>query len=380
MNILVVFGTRPEAIKMVPLVRELQKQSSMTPVVCATFQHDEMLKQVLDRFHFKVTYNLAVMTKGQTLVQITTRILLGLEGILRQEKPDLVLVQGDTTSTLIASLAAYYFKVPVAHVEAGLRSHSPYNPFPEEMNRKLTDALADYYFAPTVRSKQNLLREGIPENHIYVTGNTIVDMISQTVDSEYAHPVLKDTKGKRRILATTHRRESFGEPIRRIVRSLCHIADLYKDVALIFPVHPNPNVLRAVEEIDVAKYPNIHLLDPLDVVDCHNFLARSCLLLTDSGGLQEEAPSLGVPTIVMRTVSDRPESVELGLAKLAGTQTRDIVDSAVSWLENPPSWLHSRDSINPYGDGKASQRIVQALMYHLGLSPTPPTPFRGGEK
>lgn len=381
MHILIVFGTRPEAIKMAPLIKQLQQHPAMTVTVCATFQHSDLLEQVLERFSIHPTHNLAVMTEGQTLAQITTRVLTGMQEVLAQEKPQLALVHGDTTTTLAAALGCFYAGVPIGHVEAGLRTHHKRSPFPEEMNRRLTDSLADYHFAPTDYNKETLLREGYPAARIHVTGNTIVDVIKQTLHpcGDYQHPVLQATEGKRRIFATVHRRESFGEPMRRILRSFRRLVEQHEELAILYPVHPNPQVRKAVHAERLDQHQRIHLLEPLDVWDCHNLLARCSLVLTDSGGLQEEAPSFGIPTLVTRMTTDRPEAVAAGLSELVGTHEEDIVEATQRWLAHLPLTgdSYQNSNKNPYGDSHASLRIVQAIAYHFNLAKDPPIPFAG---
>ena len=374
MKILTVVGTRPEAIKMAPVVKELGKYpDELQSVVCATAQHREMLDQVLGVFDIRPDYDLNVMLPGQTLSQVTANILTRLDQVVAQERPDWVLVQGDTTTVMVASLVAYYHHVRVGHVEAGLRTNDKWQPYPEEINRRLTDVLADLYFAPTERNRQNLLREGVPPEAIVVTGNTVIDALLMTVRR------LKQEKDRspkwvrndqRLILVTAHRRENFGQPLIRICRALAEIAALYpSDVQLVYPVHPNPNVLGPVHE-KLGNIPNITLTEPLDYYDFVRLMSEAYLILTDSGGLQEEAPSLSVPVLVLREVTERPEGVAAGVVKLVGTDDRAIVTQVTTLLEQDQVYRQMARGANPYGDGRASQRIVDALRT---MSPATPS-------
>jgi UDP-N-acetylglucosamine 2-epimerase (non-hydrolysing) len=364
-KVLTVFGTRPEAIKMAPVIKELEKYpDEIQSVNCATAQHREMLDQVLNIFDIQSDYDLNVMLPGQTLSQLTANILTRLDQVVAQERPDWVLVQGDTTTVMVASLVAYYHQARVGHVEAGLRTNDKWQPYPEEINRRLTDVLADLYFAPTEDSKQNLLREGVPESAIVVTGNTVIDALLMTVcqlKQEGVHSQQWTGNGRRLVLVTAHRRENFGQPLMRICRALAEIAALYPGgVQLVYPVHPNPNVLGPVHEM-LGNIPNITLMEPLGYYDFVRLMSQAYLILTDSGGLQEEAPSLGVPVLVLREVTERPEGVAAGVVKVVGTDEQTIVREVVTLLENELAYQRMAQGANPYGDGRASQRIVEAI-------------------
>jgi UDP-N-acetylglucosamine 2-epimerase (non-hydrolysing) len=364
-KVLTVIGTRPEAIKMVPVVKELERYpGEIASVVCATAQHRELLDQVLDLFEIRPDYDLDVMLPGQTLSQLTANILMRLDDVIAREQPDWVLVQGDTTTVMVASLVAYYHRVRIGHVEAGLRTDDKWQPYPEEINRRLTDVLADLYFAPTERNRQNLLREGLAPKAIVVTGNTVIDALLMTVRrlrEEGTHTRRWTSNGQRLILVTAHRRENFGRPLTSICRALDEIAARYaSDVQIVYPVHPNPNVLGPVHEM-LGDVPNIALIEPLGYFDFVQLMDEADLILTDSGGLQEEAPSLGAPVLVMRDVTERPEGVEAGVVKLVGTDQRRIVEEVVTLLENDQAYQQMAQGANPYGDGRASQRIVEAI-------------------
>lgn len=365
MKVLTVLGTRPEAIKMAPVINELGKYpDEIRSVVCTTAQHREMLDQVLNIFAIQPDYDLDVMLPDQTLSQLTANILTRLDAVVAQEQPDWVLVQGDTTTVMVASLVAYYHYVRVGHVEAGLRTDDKWQPYPEEMNRRLTDVLADLYFAPTERNKENLLREGVPDRAIVVTGNTVIDALLMTVQrlrQEEGYSQAWSDGGRRLILVTAHRRENFGQPLIRICHALAEIATRYpSEVQLVYPVHPNPNVLGPVREM-LGGIPNITLIEPLAYYDFVRLMSQAYLILTDSGGLQEEAPSLGVPVLVLREVTERPEGVAAGVVKVVGTDERTIVRETVSLLENDLVYQRMAQAANPYGDGRASQRIVEAI-------------------
>lgn len=364
MKILVVFGTRPEAIKMCPLVLELKRQPEIRCVVCLTGQHREMLEQVMEAFQVEADYNLDIMRQRQSLTTITTSILEKMEPLLTEEKPDLVLVHGDTTTSYAAALAAFYQQIPVGHVEAGLRTGDIYSPFPEEMNRLLTDRISTYYFAPTEKNRENLLREGITEN-IFVTGNTVIDAFAYTVSKGYSfrEPRLRavDFTGRRVILLTAHRRENLGAPLECICRAVRRLAQSYPDVLFIYPVHLNPAVRETVFAF-LQGQENIMLIDPIDVLDMHNLMSRCYMVMTDSGGIQEEAPHFGKPVLVLRTETERPEAVEAGTVKVTGTDEDVIFSEAVRLLNQPESYMHMAQAVNPYGDGNASKRIIEAIL------------------
>jgi len=368
MKALTVFGTRPEAIKLAPVIRELERHSEITSRVCATAQHREMLDQVLELFEIKPDWDLNLMRKDQSLFDITADGLRALETVLKEEKPDVVLVQGDTTTAFVASLAAYYLKIRIGHVEAGLRTFDKYNPFPEEMNRRLADTLCDLYFAPTELAKQNLLREGVPEEKVFVTGNTVIDALLLVLSRESqvgGQQLLEDsglpTDDSRLILVTGHRRESFGAGFEHICKGLRKIAEHYDDVQIVYPVHLNPNVQEPVHRI-LGKIRNIRLIDPLEYSMFASLMNKAYLILTDSGGIQEEAPSLGKPVLVMREKTERPEAIEAGTAKLVGTESERIFTEAQRLLDNADEYNKMARAVNPFGDGKAAERIVQILL------------------
>ena len=369
-KIITIFGTRPEAIKMAPLIKELEKREEIESKVCVTAQHREMLDQVLELFDIKPDFDLNIMETKQTLTGITNKVLEGLEEVFKEEKPDMILVHGDTTTTFAGSLAAFYQQIKVGHVEAGLRTFNKYFPFPEEMNRKLTGSLADLHFAPTKGSKENLLREGIKENDIYITGNTVIDAMKHTVEKNYIfeNDELNNIDfSKKVIMITAHRRENWGEGIQNICIALNKIVEENSDVELIYLVHLNPVVKDVVFERLGGK-DRIHLLSPLDTKETHNLMNKSFMVMTDSGGLQEEAPHLGKPVLVLRDVTERPEAVEAGTVKLVGTDIEQIVDEANELLRNPEAYFKMSKSINPYGDGIASQRIADAIFKYFDLS------------
>lgn len=359
-TILLVFGTRPEAIKMCPLVKELKGRAGLRTVVCVTGQHREMLAGVLDAFGVAAEYDLAIMKAGQTLFDITTGILTRIRDVLEEVKPDIVLVHGDTSTTFSAALACYYMQIPVGHVEAGLRTYNIYSPYPEEFNRQAVGILAKYHFAPTELSRENLLREGKNPESIYVTGNTAIDALKTTVREDYHHPELSWAEGSRLIVITAHRRENLGEPMHHMFRAIRRIMDEHPDVKAIYPIHMNPVVRRAAEE-ELGGCDRIHIIEPLDVLDFHNFLARSTLILTDSGGIQEEAPSLGKPVLVMRDTTERPEGIRAGTLKLVGTDEETIYQNFKELLENEESYRAMAHAANPYGDGFACRRIADIL-------------------
>lgn len=369
-KIITIFGTRPEAIKMAPLVKELEKREQIESKVCVTAQHREMLDQVLELFDIKPDFDLNIMKTKQTLTGITSRVLEGLEEVFKEEKPDMILVHGDTTTTFAGSLAAFYQQIKVGHVEAGLRTFNKYFPFPEEMNRKLTGSLADLHFAPTKGSKENLLREGINESDIYVTGNTVIDAMKHTVEKDYIfeNDELNNIDfSKKIIMITAHRRENWGEGIENICIALNKIVEQNQDVELVYLVHLNPVVKDVVYERLGGK-DRVHLLSPLDTKETHNLMNKSFMVMTDSGGLQEEAPHLGKPVLVLRDVTERPEAVEAGTVKLVGTNVDQIVNEANELLTNSESYSRMSKSINPYGDGVASRRIVDSILKYFELS------------
>lgn len=365
-KVMTVFGTRPEAIKMAPVVLELQKHADrIQTIVAVTAQHRQMLDQVLDLFQITPDYDLDIMSQGQTLYDITTKSLMGLKDVLAKEKPDLVLVHGDTTTTFAGALASYYQQVPVGHVEAGLRTGDIYSPFPEEMNRKLTGAIAAIHFAPTATAKANLLKENVNPSHIYVTGNTVIDALMTTVAGDYDFgDDLKDVdfQNHRVILLTTHRRENLGEPMRHIYKALRRIIEEIPDTEIVFPVHRNPLVRKVVEE-ELAGVDRIHLIDPMEYEPFANLMSLSSLVLTDSGGIQEEAPSLGKPVLVLRNTTERPEAVEAGTVRLIGTDKDVVYAETKRLLTDQAAYDAMSNAVNPYGDGKASQRIVQAILH-----------------
>lgn len=376
-KVMTVFGTRPEAIKMAPIVKALQERSDEFEGVCVvSAQHRQMLDQVLEIFKITPDYDLDIMKQRQTLDQITSNVIMGLADVMDKEKPDIVLVHGDTTTTFAASVSAFYHQTHIGHVEAGLRTWNKYSPYPEEMNRQLTDVLADMYFAPTTQSRANLLQENHTADHIYVTGNTAIDALKQTVDSDYHHDVLDlIDKDKRMILVTMHRRENQGEPMRRVFKAMLDVVQTHDDVEIIYPVHLNPVVQEAAKSI-LGNHPRIHLIDPLDVVDFHNLAARSYFIMTDSGGVQEEAPSLGKPVLVLRDTTERPEGVTAGTLKLVGTDPDAVRSNMISLLDDAAEYKRMSEAKNPYGDGEASRRILDAIAYHFGQRQDKPEEFK----
>lgn len=377
-KVMSVFGTRPEAIKMAPLVKTLEKEVNTESIVCVTAQHREMLDQVLRDFDIVPDYDLNIMKAGQTLEDITVRALKGIGEVIREVKPDIVLVHGDTSTTFAASLAAYYNQTKVGHVEAGLRTYDKYQPFPEEMNRRLTGAIADLHFSPTEPSKKNLLKENIDENIIFITGNTAIDALKTTIDDSYKFTVDElnsiDYQNKRVITITAHRRENLGEPLENICKALRRIANEYEDVELVYAVHKNPAVSNPVHNI-LGGHGRIHLLDPLDIKDMHNLMNRSYMVMTDSGGLQEEVPSMGKPVLVLRNVTERPEGVEAGTLKLAGTDEDTVYSMAKELLDNGDEYRKMAVAKNPFGDGNASERIVRAILYSFGVNNERPADY-----
>ena len=379
-KIMSVFGTRPEAIKMAPLVLELQKHPEITSLVCITAQHRQMLDSVMEQFGISADYDLDIMSSGQDLTDITTRVLLRMREVLREVKPDMVLVHGDTTTTFAGALAAFYEKIPVGHVEAGLRTFDRYGPFPEEMNRSLVGRIASLHFAPTASNERNLQKESV-YGDIHVTGNTVIDAMAYTVrGDQFTSAQLNaiDFSGKRLVALTCHRRENYGEPMRNIFTAVRKIALQHPDVLIVYPVHLSPVVRNTANEI-LSGIENIQLIDPLDAVDMHRLMARSFFVMTDSGGIQEEAPALGKPVLVLRRETERPEAVEAGTVKLAGTETDDIVRLANALLEDEGFYNAMAKAVNPYGDGRACPRIAQAILHHFGMVSDPPQPFLPGK-
>ena len=364
-KVMTIFGTRPEAIKMAPLVKELEERNEIESIVCVTAQHREMLDQVLTVFDIKPDYDLNIMKQGQTLSEITSRVLLGLEEIIQKEKPNIILVHGDTTTTFAGALAAFYNQVDIGHVEAGLRTWDKYSPFPEEMNRQMVDRMTDMYFAPTSVSKNNLIDEGIADEKIYVTGNTAIDAMSTTVKKDYSNPILDWVGDNRMLLLTAHRRENLGEPMRHIFKAIKRIVDEYDDVRVVYPIHKNPKVREVAREVfgDMNK---IKLIEPLEVIDFHNFQNKSYIILSDSGGIQEEAPSLGKPVLVLRNTTERPEGISAGTLKLVGTDEDTIYNETKKLLDNKFEYEKMSKASNPYGDGRASIRIVDAIIDKYG--------------
>lgn len=374
-KVMTVFGTRPEAIKMAPLVLELEKNPQIDSIVTVTAQHREMLDQVLTLFAIEPDYDLDMMEDRQTLLDITTKALVGLHDVLSEVKPDLVLVHGDTSTTFVASLAALYTQTKVGHVEAGLRTWNKYSPFPEEMNRQMTGVIADLHFSPTGQAAQNLLNENKQKTNIFITGNTAIDALKTTVIEDYTHKTLTNLSGDRLILVTAHRRENLGEPMKNMFRAIKRLVQEHPDVQVVYPVHMNPVVRELANEI-LGDDPRIHLIEPLGVLDFHNFAAKAHLILTDSGGVQEEAPSLAVPVLVLRDTTERPEGIAAGTLKLAGTDENAIYHLANELLNDEQAYEQMAKASNPYGDGHASRRIVEAILYDFGLSEERPEPFQ----
>lgn len=371
-KVMVVFGTRPEAIKMAPLILQLKKQlEKFETMTVVTAQHRQMLDQVLQTFNIEPDIDLDIMGKSQTLTDITVKILNQLDKLLKEVKPDIILVHGDTTTAFATSLAAFYNQVRIGHVEAGLRTWEKYSPFPEEMNRQMTDAVTDLYFAPTMQSKENLIKENHDEKTIFVTGNTAIDALKLTVQENYHHDVLEQIPSNHRlILVTMHRRENQGEPMRRVFRTLRQVVEAHDDVEVIYPVHLSPAVQEAAKEI-LSNHPQIHLIEPLDVVDFHNIAARSYFIMSDSGGVQEEAPSLGKPVLVLRDTTERPEGVTAGTLKLVGTESENIREAMETLLTDETVYHQMSQASNPYGDGRTSERIVEAIAHYFGYADRP---------
>ena len=377
-RVMTIFGTRPEAIKMAPLVLELQSRQGIQPICCVTAQHREMLDAVLEIFRLKPDYDLNIMEPRQTLSTITTKCLLGMEGVLEEAKPDLVLVHGDTSTTFAGALAAFYRQIPVGHVEAGLRTWDKYSPFPEEMNRKLVGDIADLHFCPTPANRENLAREGITDG-VFVTGNTVIDALKTTVRTDYSFSTQAlnglDYTGKRIILVTCHRRENYGQPMANIMTALRRIADAFPDVELVYPVHLSPVVREAAGKY-LSGHPRIHLIDPLSADEMHNLMARAYLVMTDSGGLQEEAPALGRPVLVLRRETERPEAVRAGTVRLAGTEEEEIFSLASELLHDERAYHAMAHAVNPYGDGQACRRIADVIEWKFGLRADKPDEFQ----
>lgn len=378
LKVMTVFGTRPEAIKMCPLVLELRKHECIEPVVCVTAQHREMLDQVIDIFGVKPDYDLDIMKTRQSLAGITTRVLEGMEDVLKKERPDIVLVHGDTSTSFVAALAAFYEQIKVGHVEAGLRTYDIYSPFPEEMNRQLTGRIANLDFAPTHRNFDNLIKENVDPDKIYITGNTVIDALKTTVKDDYKFKdeclSKMDFENKRVIIVTAHRRENLGEPLENICRAIKRIIEKYPDTEAVYPVHLNPAVRETVNGI-LGNTERVHLIDPLDVTELHNAIARSFMVMTDSGGIQEEAPALAKPVLVLRKETERPEAVAAGTVKIAGVDEDNIFALAEELLSNKAEYNRMAHAANPYGDGEASRRICEALLYEFGLSKVKPDDF-----
>lgn len=378
LKVMTVFGTRPEAIKMAPLVKVLEQREEIESVVCVTAQHRQMLDQVMDIFNIRADFDLDIMKSGQTLSDITARVMKGIEETIKAARPDIVLVHGDTTTTFAGALASFYCQTKIGHVEAGLRTYDKYSPFPEEMNRCLTTYLADLYFAPTINNENNLLKENVNPSDIYVTGNTVIDAIKHTVQPNYVfhNDTLKqiDFDNKRVILVTAHRRENLGEPLQNICRAILNAANAAEDVEVVYPVHLNPLVRNTANKI-LGNHSRIHLIDPLDVTELHNLMDRCYMVMTDSGGLQEEAPSLGKPVLVLRNETERPEAVTAGTVKIAGVDENHITDLAKTLLFDKTEYEKMSKAVNPYGDGLASERIADAILYAFGRKAEKPSNF-----
>jgi UDP-N-acetylglucosamine 2-epimerase (non-hydrolysing) len=363
-KVLTIFGTRPEAIKMSPVIKEIEKSKNLKSIVCVTAQHREMLDQVLNTFKIKPHYDLNLMQQGQTLAEITTRALLGLEEVFEKVQPDLVLVHGDTTTTLSGALAAFYHQIPIGHVEAGLRTWNKYSPWPEEINRQMVDDIADFLFAPTETSKENLLKEGKDENKIYVTGNTAIDALQTTISKNYTHPLFDWVGDNRLVLLTAHRRENLGQPMYNIFKAVKRIVQELEDIKVIYPIHLNPQVRKIANEV-LKDNDRIKLIEPLEVIDFHNFINKSYAVLTDSGGIQEEAPSLGKPVLVLRDTTERPEGIEAGTLKLVGTDEETIYKETKKLLTNKKIYDSMSKATNPYGNGTASKQIAEIISKEL---------------
>ncbi|GGD01392.1 non-hydrolyzing UDP-N-acetylglucosamine 2-epimerase [Enterococcus wangshanyuanii] len=376
-KVMTVFGTRPEAIKMAPLIKELEQHpEQFESVVTVSAQHRQMLDQVLADFQITPDHDLDIMKAGQTLADITSQVLTNLTAVLQAEKPDIVLVHGDTTTSFAAALSAFYHQITIGHVEAGLRTWEKYSPFPEELNRQLVDDLTDIYFAPTMESKENLLKENHPEEHIYITGNTAIDAMAYTITDDYQNEVLETVgENQRLILMTMHRRENLGRPMEQVFKAVRQLIEENPDIDVVFPMHKNPKV-REIAETYLAGLDRVHLIEPLDVVDFQNLAARSYLILTDSGGVQEEAPSLGVPVLVLRDTTERPEGVKAGTLKLVGTDQKIVYHTVTELLTNEMAYKEMAHAENPYGDGNASQRILEAIAYEFQQTQKAPSAFQ----
>lgn len=374
-RVMTIFGTRPEAIKMAPLVLQLKKEEQLEPVVVVTAQHREMLDSVLETFNIQPDYDLNVMKPGQTLSQVTSRVLTGLEDIIKEVQPDMILVHGDTTTTFAGSLAAFYNEISIGHVEAGLRTWNKYSPFPEEMNRQMTGIMADLHFAPTEQAEKNLLNENKDPQSVVVTGNTAIDAMHTTIDQDYQSEIIQRHQDKRIILLTSHRRENIGQPMENIFKAARRIVEEIEDAVIVYPMHKNPKV-RDIARQYLSDHDRIELIEPLDVVDFHNFAHQSYLILTDSGGVQEEAPSLGKPVLVLRDTTERPEGVEAGTLKLAGTEEEDVYRLTKELLTDKELYQSMSIAQNPYGDGHASERICNHIRHYFGLTQTKPESFK----
>ena len=374
LKIMTAFGTRPEAIKMAPLVKAIEADDRYESIVVVTAQHREMLDQVLEIFAVVPDYDLDIMKSGQTLTDITSRVLRELDGVINKTKPDIILVHGDTTTTFAASLAAFYHQIKIGHVEAGLRTWNKYSPFPEEMNRQLTDVLSDLYFAPTIESKKNLLLENHGEEKIFITGNTAIDAMKYTINSDYRNEILDSIENRRIILVTMHRRENLGVPMINVFKAINRLVENFEDVIIVFPIHKNPKVRELANDV-LIESSRIKLIEPLDVVDFHNFASRSYMILSDSGGVQEEAPSLGIPVLVLRDTTERPEGITAGTLKLVGTNEETVYSEAESLILNTQEYIAMSKASNPYGDGKASLRILDSIAYDFGISVDKPVEF-----
>lgn len=359
-KVMLVFGTRPEAIKMCPLVNELKTRKGIETIVCVTGQHRQMLDQVLETFDVKPDYDLSIMKDKQTLFDITTNILNRIKEMLEEVKPDVVLVHGDTSTTFVTALACFYLQIPIGHVEAGLRTYDIYSPYPEEFNRQAVSIISNYNFAPTEKAKENLIKEGKDESKIWITGNTVIDALKTTIKDDYTHSELEWAEGSKLIFITAHRRENQGEPMHHMFRAIRRVMDEHPDVKALYPIHMNPIVRKAADE-ELGDCDRIHIIDPVEVFDCHNIMAKSYLILTDSGGIQEEAPSLGKPVLVMRDTTERPEGIAAGTLKLVGTEEEVIYNNFKELLENKEAYDKMSRANNPYGDGRACERIADIL-------------------
>ncbi|OTO52828.1 non-hydrolyzing UDP-N-acetylglucosamine 2-epimerase [Enterococcus faecium] len=374
-KIMTIFGTRPEAIKMAPLIKAIENDERFESIVTVTAQHRQMLDQVMDIFDLKADYDLNIMKDGQTLTDVTSRVIKELDSVLVEAKPDIILVHGDTTTTFAASIAGFYHQIKIGHVEAGLRTWNKYSPFPEEMNRQLTDTLADIYFAPTGMSKSNLLKEGRSEESIFITGNTAIDAMKYTIKKNYSNELLDNLVGKRIILVTMHRRENLGQPMTNVFKAINRLVEKFEDVHIVFPMHKNPKVRKNAEET-FNDSEQVHLIEPLDVIDFQNFSNNSYMILSDSGGVQEEAPSLGVPVLVLRDTTERPEGIEVGTLKLVGTEEDKVFEEATLLLSDKEEYEKMSQASNPYGDGNASERILDAIAYNFGIQQEKPIDFQ----